>query len=56
MKCPNLPQEFLEQGYLLDVSVCRECEHVLEIKNMWRGYKVKCGLEGESDNVTVEYG
>lgn len=56
VRCPNIPEDLLEQGYILSVSECEKCGCALEIKSMWRGYKVKCALEGESDNVTVEYG
>ena len=50
VKCPN------KDGALVSIGECRECEHLLELRQPWRGFIVKCAVEGESDNVTVEYG
>ena len=55
VKCPRIPKVLLDEGYILGVGVCHKCDQALVIKSMWSGYKVKCELEGESDNVTVEY-
>lgn len=49
VKCPR-------SGNPVLVSECEVCEHVLEVRRPWRGFAVKCELDGESDNRTVEYG
>lgn len=56
IKCPNLPQEFIDKGFLLNINECKGCEYMKEIQQPWHGYAVRCELEGESDNRTIEYG
>ena len=54
--CPELTVPEIEKGLIRTVNHCKGCEHVKEIRSPWHGFAVKCKLEGDDDNVTVEYG
>lgn len=49
VNCPSLKR-------LVAVTECEDCECLIELRRPWRGFIVKCSVEGESDSVTVEYG
>lgn len=42
-------------GVLVTQAHCKQCGELVELRIPWRGYGLRCRLDGESTSVTVEY-